>query len=217
MEKKLKLYNYIVKDFIKNYCKFVEARYDIKVYMYIDQNEIEHPFIFDTPEIEYHINNDFYDDMGKGISSSPVVKSFEYVLGNYGLIGREQYEVFKMIFKELIEIIKRDYTGSINESIDKKEVYFNFIINDIINNRLKTEIRGEDIRIYFNGRSLITAHRLAIEESIINTINAGYEPDRYNVDREFKTVMEDYYGIYDKDDHIEIYSDMLHELLDRYQ
>jgi hypothetical protein len=217
MNKKLKLYNLIVKDFIKNYCKFVEATYDIKVYMYIDQNDIEDPFIFDIEEIQWALSSDLYDSIGKGTSSGSVDKGFEYVLGNYGLIGREQYEVFRMIFKELIEIIKRGYTGSINESVDKKEVYFNFIINDIVNNRLKTEIIGNDIRITFNGRSLIDAHRLAIEETIIDTINAGYDPDRYIVDREFKTLMGDYYGIYDKVDQIEIYNDILYEILDKYQ
>jgi hypothetical protein len=71
--------------------------------------------------------------------------------------------------------------------------------------------------MYINGYSLILSNRRNLEESILESINLGFQPDRFQVDGSFRTIMEEYYGINDIEDQTTIFNGVLWELLDRYQ
>lgn len=212
MDKKLKLYNYIVKDFINRYCKFVEGRYQLKVYIYIDQYEIEEPFIFDIDEIEYDLENDFYDNigkewLGKENSSNPVTKGFEYVLGNYGLIGSEQYEVFRMIFKELIEIIKSKGSSSINESEDKRMMYYEYIVGVLLNDIYV------DRGVFFRNRGFNVIVYDCLD--FIELKSLPFNPKKHPLDNSLSNKISDF-GVTDLEEQQIIYRMFLDEVEDKY-
>lgn len=105
-----KFHEYIIKDFIKHFCKFKLTNNPIgreyyEVEMYIDmEGDIDDPWSLDV--------NNFRQDVRKNIfhnitdSDDVFYRSMNKILSGYGLYDEELELVFKLITYELIEMLE---------------------------------------------------------------------------------------------------------------
>ncbi len=104
-----KFHEYIVKDFIKHYCKFI-VKYDhYEVEMYIDQfNDIDDPWSFDVDDYREDIRkNIFHLINNKEVSGGTrFYESMNKILSGYGLYEQELELVFKLITHKLIDMLE---------------------------------------------------------------------------------------------------------------
>ena len=103
-------YEYIIKNFIKHYCKFSFENNPIGrdyyvVEMYIDmEGDINNPWRFNV--------DDYIDDITKNIfhnindNGEPFYRSMNKILSGYGLYEQELELVYKLITHELIDMLE---------------------------------------------------------------------------------------------------------------
>jgi hypothetical protein len=119
MNKNNKLYSFIVDDFIRKHCKFIEPRPDQRtsykghiVEMYIDHIvKWDDPWIFDVEDLEMDIRREKKNRITVHNETSQYFASIYYILDKYGLSLEEIREVYEMIIYKLLGILNEMNRG----------------------------------------------------------------------------------------------------------
>lgn len=151
---------------------------------------------FDTSEIEEIMEMDYAP------SEHVVDKLFQTIVEEvYGIRSIDiQDDIYHRVLNKMYNRINRGWY--LNESVDKKEIYLNYIVNTFIDRHLTIDDLGDEIMVFLrvenngSGRIFLDTKKEHFKESIKGEIAAGYMPDNYMIDSMFALIMEEYYDIY---------------------
>lgn len=107
-----KFHEYIIKDFIKHFCKFNLTNNPIgrdyyEVAMYIDmEGDIDDPWSFNVDDYREDIRKNIFHKIILNYNGEPFYISMNKILSGYGLYDEELELVFKLITYELIEMLE---------------------------------------------------------------------------------------------------------------
>lgn len=105
-----KFHEYIIKDFIKHFCKFNLTNNPIgidyyEVEMYVDmEGDIDDPWSFDVSNFREDVRRNVFHNITD--SEDVFYRSMNKILSGYGLYEQELELVFKLITYELIEMLE---------------------------------------------------------------------------------------------------------------
>ena len=105
-----KFHEYIIKDFIKHFCKFNLTNSHIgreyyEVGMYVDmEGDIDDPWSFNVSDFRKDVRNNIFHNITD--SEDVFYTSMNKILSGYGLYDEELELVFKLITHELIEMLE---------------------------------------------------------------------------------------------------------------
>jgi hypothetical protein len=198
-DKKSKFLNFIIQDFFNKHLNFIDGGVEIFIDQFVDYND---PYFFDKNDIKRDLDNEDQKRISiKGYEyKSDYHKSLYNIFEGYGLSDDEMVTMWEVILKKMLNVIENQ--KPINESVDKKEIYLNYIVNTFIDRHLTIDDLGYEIYVFLrvenngSGKIFLDTTKEYIKESIDGEIAAGYAPDNYLIDSMFALIMEEYYDIY---------------------